>query len=142
MSQPDSSAVDAALMVLLGADAALLALCPNGVYWDEAPAGAKRFVIVSLADEADVAEFQRTAFEDALYLVKAVMLDGTSGNIRAAAARIHQLLQDTNALEVAGYGIMAIYRESRVRQTEVDGVDPMVRWQHRGGRYRVQAATA
>jgi hypothetical protein len=138
----DSSDLDNALVALLGADAALLALCPNGVYMDEAPPGAKKFVIVSLVTGEDVPEFQRTAYEDALYLVKAVMLQGADADIKGAAKRIHEVLQDTNALEAPGYGPATVFRESRVRITEVDDTAPQVRWLHRGGRYRVQATPA
>jgi hypothetical protein len=53
----DSSDVDNALVAKLGADSTLLALMPNGVYWDEAPQGSTRFVIVSLVDERDTAMF-------------------------------------------------------------------------------------
>jgi hypothetical protein len=33
---------------------------------------------------------------------------------------------------------MAMYRETRVRITEVDEVDVSIRWNRRGGHYRVQ----
>jgi hypothetical protein len=39
---------------------------------------------------------------------------------------------------VTGYTWMTTHRENRIRQTEVDEVDPTLRWQHRGGQYRVQ----
>jgi hypothetical protein len=131
--------VDAALVAKLGADTTLLALMPNGVYVDEAPPGSTRFVLVSLVDEDDVAEFGRRAIEDALFLVKAVALSTTSANIRAAAARIDTLLED-GTLSVPGYTFAVMHRESRLRMTEVDDVDASIRWHHRGGRYRVQVA--
>ena len=49
----DTSDIAAALIAKLGSDSALLALCPNGVYWDQAPPGATRFVIVSLRHGED-----------------------------------------------------------------------------------------
>ena len=141
----DSSDIDAALVTKLGSDAALLALCPNGVYVDEAPQGMTKFVIVSLVDESDEAVFGGRAIEDALYLVEARMQSTAGGNIKAAAARIDALLEDqpllapgSPASNVAGYVWMTTYRESRVRQTEVDAVDPSFRWYRRGGNYRVQ----
>lgn len=134
----DSSDIDAAIVVKLGADAALLALCPNGVYVDEAPAGATRFVIVSLIDEADEAVFGGRAIEDAVYLVEARMLSTVSGaNIKGAAARIDALLE-SQPLTVAGYTWMTMHRESRIRLTEVDDQDSTIRWYRRGGNYRVQ----
>jgi hypothetical protein len=133
---PDSSDIDNALIALLGADATLLSLCPNGVYWAEAPPGATRFVIVSLIDEADVQQFGGRSYEDALYLVVARMFSKAGGDIKAAAARIDALL-DRQTLTATGYTPMAMHRESRVRITEVDDADPTLRWQHRGGHYRV-----
>lgn len=142
---PDSSDLDAALVVRLSSDSTLLALCPNGVYVDEAPPGATRFVIVALVDEVDEPVFGKCGYEDALYRVEARMLSTAGGNIKAAAARIHALLEDAHLYaggspqaEVAGYQWMTTYRESRVRLTEVDDLDPAIRWHRRGGQYRVQ----
>lgn len=140
MAVPDSSLVDDALVQKLLNDSQLKQLMPDGVYWDEAKTGAKRFVIVSLVDENDVATMDKgRSIEDALYLVKAVELASSGANIRAAAKRIDQLLDD-GTLSIDGYELMSISRDSRVRSTEVDEVDPTIRWQHRGGRYRVQVA--
>lgn len=138
---PDSSAIENALVAKLGADATLLSLMPNGVHMDEAPHGATKFVIVSLVDEVDIAKFGGRAIEDALYLVKAVALfkQGVAPDIRAAAARIDALLED-GTLTAVGYTLMTIHRESRIRVTEVDELDAGIRWQHRGGQYRVQCS--
>jgi hypothetical protein len=125
----------------LGSDATLLGMMPNGVYWEEAPPGSTRFVIVSLIDEADEGQFGGRAYEDALYLVKAVALSTANANIKGAAARIDALLED-GTLTVAGYTHMAMHREGRIRLTEVDDVDPSIRWYHRGGQYRVRVAPA
>jgi len=137
---PDSSDIDNALIAKLGADSALLAICTNGVYWDEAPPDATKFVIVSLVDEVDVPVFGARAIEDAVYLVKAVGLSTATTNIKGAAARIDVLL-DGGSLTVTGYKLMLMQRESRIRLTEVDEVDPAIRWQHRGGHYRVMVST-
>ena len=135
---PDSSAIDNALIARLGGDATLLALTPNGTYWDEAPAGSTRFVIVSLADQADVQQLGSRAYEDALYAVEARMLSTVAGNDpKGAAAQIDVLLEDV-LLTVTGYTPMRLHREGRIRQTEVDAVDPTIRWYRRGGYYRVQ----
>jgi hypothetical protein len=135
----DSSDIDQAIIAKLGADATLLALTPNGVYWDEAPQGSTRFVIVSLITEFDEAVFDTgRAIEDALYLVEARMLSTVPGaNIKAAAARIDALLED-GVITVNGYTQMVMHREERVRLTEVDDIDSSIRWLRRGGRYRVQ----
>jgi hypothetical protein len=137
----DSSDIENALVAKLGADATLLALVPNGIYMDEAPAGATRFVIVSLVDEADVGRFGGRAIEDALYLVEARMLSTVAGaNVKAAAARIDVLLEQ-GTLTVSGYSLMALFRESRIRLTEVDAADPSLRWFRRGGNYRLVVST-
>jgi len=136
----DSSDIDNALVTKLANDATLLALCPNGVYVDEAPAGSTRFVIVSLVEEADGGIFGGRAMEDALYQVEAQMLSTAGGNIKAAAARIDALLEQ-GTLTVAGYSTMALFRESRIRLTEVDAADNAIRWFRRGGNYRLVVST-
>lgn len=136
---PDSSDIDQALLAKLGADATLLALMPNNVHWDMAPQNSTRYVLVSLLDEADVQKFGGRSHEDALYLVKAVgryIVNTTPPDVKAAAARIDVLL-DGQTLTVSGYTTMVMVRETRIRYTEVDEVDPTVRWLHRGGQYRV-----
>lgn len=135
----DSSAIDAALVAKLVNDGALMALMSDGVFFDEAKQGATKFVIVSLLQEADEGRFNGRAYEDALYLVKAVELGMSGTNAKAAAARIDALLEDVS-LSITGYAWMTTHREARVRMVEVDEVDPSIRWQHRGGHYRVEAS--
>jgi hypothetical protein len=115
-----------------------MALVPDGVFFDMSNEGAKRFVIVSLTDETDDLVFGGRGFETATYLVKAVMLSSSGGNIKAAAARIDALLEN-GTLNVSGYTVMSIRRESRIRTTEPNDQDPTIRWFHRGGRYEVMA---
>lgn len=136
---PDSAAIDQALIAKLGSDATLLSYMTNGVYPDEAPPNMTKFVIVSLVDEHDEPMFGSRAYEDALYLVKAVEKGTDATNARAAAARIDTLL-DYGTMTVTGYGVMTMRRESRVRMTEVDDLDKSIRWQHRGGQYRVMVS--
>jgi hypothetical protein len=131
---PDSGDVDAALSAKLLADATLTATMTDGVWFDIAPKGKTKFIIVSLLNEDDEPMFQGRAFEDALYLVKAVAMETTGANVKAAAARIDALL-DGGTLTVAGYSLMRMERVNRVRYTEVDEKDNDVRWQHRGGHY-------
>jgi hypothetical protein len=138
---PDSAAIDAAIVSKLLADATLMALATDGVYIDEAAQNAKKFVIVSLVDESDAQQFGGRAFEDALYLVKFVELSTTSANAKTAAARIDTLLEQ-GTLTATGYGLMMMRREARlVPQVEVDEADPSIRWQHRGGHYRIVMST-
>ena len=132
----DSSVIENALIAKLLADATLMALTTDGVYFDEAAPGKTKFVIVSLVDEHDEPMFGSRAFEDALFMVKAVALSTAGMNIQTAAARI-DTLREQGTLTASGYSLMALRRESRIRQTEVDDLDPSIRWQHRGGLYRV-----
>ena len=69
------------------ADATLMALMPDGVYWDVARQGATRFVIVSQVFHLDVPMHGQTAYEQVTYLVKAVELATSGANIQAAACR-------------------------------------------------------
>lgn len=147
---PDSSDIDNALIAKLGADSALLALEPNGVYWeDEVPPGSTRFVQVSLIEAPDTQMFGGRAFESPLYLVKVVErgMQGDPKNAKAAAARLDALLDpqppDPPAtLTVPGYGVLNIEREARIRITEVDSSNTDIRWRHRGGHYRVMVSPA
>jgi len=134
----DSSDVDAALVSRLAGDAALAALMQSGafVFIDEAPTGSSRFVIVSLVDEFDVAQFGGRSHEDNLFLVEARMLSTAGGAIKTAAARIDALLEQAT-FSIPGFSLMTCHRERRVRSTEVDDLDSSIRWFRRGGNYRV-----
>ena len=134
----DTSDIASALIAKLGSDAELLSLCPNGVYWDEAPPGSTRFVIVAFINAIDRGVFGRRAIEEGIYLVEARMLSTVQGaNIKRAAARIDELLED-QPLTVAGYTWSTMHRLEPVRMTEVDEVDPSIRWNRRGGQYFVE----
>lgn len=153
----DSIAIDNALIAKLGADAALIGVMSNGVYWQIAPPSTAtkpmtKFVIVSLTSSRDGRHFGRRSFEEIIYLVKAVTVSTVADAAalgRQAAARIDTLLDpqppDPPAmLTVPGYTPMAIFRDpdtERVNVTEVDDVDPTIRWYHRGGHYRVVLST-
>lgn len=144
MSVPDSGAIGNALVAKLGADSALLALCPNGVYWaDDAPEGLTRFVTVSLVVSFDDALFGGRAFEEHTFEIEAKMLSGigTVANLAAAAARIDVVLEDS-PLIVSGFTWMETRRRGTERVVERDGVDPKLLWRRRGGQYVVQMALA
>jgi hypothetical protein len=137
---PDSSLVEDALMEKLRTDSQLKSMCPDGVWWDTGDEKSKRFIVCSMVDHSDVAVFGGRAWEDNLFLVKAVMLNSAGGSVKAAAARIDALLND-QALDVGGgFGFMAMFRERRIRITEKDSENSAVRWLHRGGHYRVQVS--
>lgn len=135
---PDSSDIDSALVAKLSGDAQLMALMTDGVFFDQAPQGATKFVLLSIVDEADFPIFRQRGFEDHTYLVKAVELSTSGANVKSAAARIDALLEG-GVLVVTGYNVIAMQRIARIRVTEVDDLDSSIRWQHRGGRYEVVA---
>jgi len=135
--RPSSRNVDAAIVGKLLADPALTTLMPDGVFWGEAKQGSTRFVIVSLAHDSIIPIFDGHGIADSLYVVKAVALATTGADTKAAEDRIAQLLEDQE-LTAAGYTWMATFGEQRIRDTEVDQIDPTIRWQHGGAYYRVQ----
>jgi hypothetical protein len=140
---PDSGEIDNALVQRLQNDAQLMAMLPNGVHFDEAPQDSEHFALVSLVEALNRSQLgdaqARRAAEQCEYIVKAVMLNASSANARQAAARIDTLLEDT-PLTINGFTCLEIYRLRRIRDTEVDSVDASIRWQHRGGYYRITAA--
>lgn len=142
MVLPDSSEVDSAVVALLTNDDELAALMPDGVSFDVSLKGASRFVIVSQLAHEETRMFGGTAWEVFTYLVKAVARNSSGasaeGNVRRAAARIHELLEGA-VLTVTGYQVMLCKRLERVRFTEVDE-DNDARWQHRGGQYELWAS--
>jgi hypothetical protein len=134
-----SSAIDRALLALLAGDATLMALTPDGVFWDEGPPHATRLVIVSLLSEVDGYMQGGRAWEDGLYLVKAVTLNAAATAIDAAD-RIDLLLEGAQ-LMATGYTPMVTMGEERIRHTEVDEADDSVRWFHIGRHYRIVMST-
>lgn len=147
MAALDSSLVDDAIIATLLNDSQLRSLLPDGVWSDVAGEGKTRFVIISLVDHSDVRVFDGLAYEDALYLIKAVVKSGVpGGDIRAASFRIDAILAGADGkgalIPIPNYGSLSIARESRVRYTEPDEEIDAVRWFHRGGRYRVHASAA
>lgn len=134
---PDSGNVDAALIATLLNDSQLMTFATDGVWFDVAKKNATKFVLVSLLHEGDVTMFGGRAFEQHLYLVKAVALASTGADVRSAAARIDALL--ATPFTITGYSIGRLARVERVRYTEVDE-DNDARWQHRGGHYELWAS--
>lgn len=142
---PDSADIEAALVAKLRGDTTLLGYATGGVWEDEAPPGLTAFVIVALLDATDVQGFGGRAIEDPLYLVEYRELKlkpPATSHAKAAAALIDGLLDPQPplppaTLTVPGYGLMTLQREVRIRSTEVDDRDESIRWNRRGGHYRV-----
>ena len=132
---PDTAAVDTALLAKLGADATLTTLMPGGIWFDVGPHGVEKFVLVAQLAHEDHYLFGGSAWEVITYLIKAVALSTSVTDAKAAASRIHTLLQD-GTLTPTGYGLMRMQRAERVRFTEVDQQTD-ARWQHSGAHYEV-----
>jgi hypothetical protein len=133
----NSSAIDNALIAKLLADTGsggLMTFMTDGVYWGEGPPGATRLVIVSLATPHDTRMFGGRAFEENTYMVKAVALSTSGGNVESAAARLDDLLEG-GTLTIPGYHFVSMTRNEdfpRIRETERDEADKSILWQHRG----------
>lgn len=136
----DTGLVDSALMELLANDAALTALCPDGVYWGVRPPGATAFVLVLLFTSLDRPGLNGiTLHERTIYLVKSVVMAKSRTVPRQAAARIHELLHGTMLdLSAAGYAAMNLARIERVAYPEIDDANKAV-WHHTGGQYELMA---
>jgi hypothetical protein len=139
VSGTDTGAVDTALLELLRADAALLAVCPDGIQYAIADPAAQRFVLVDRIDHSvDLRMFGGAAAEAYLYLVKAVLPEPSSRNAREAARLISVRLDGSGALAAAGYALMRPIEEvESVRLVEVDELNPDRRVQHWGGQYAI-----
>jgi len=137
MSVANVAAVDAALVAVLANDAALLALLPDGVYLDNPPANATRFVIVQYQIHEDVEGFRAPLYESFLYGVTARVLETSVATANAAALRIHELLQDQILTGIAGYTHMSTLRVGRVQTRDIDPIDNDIRWQIAGGDYEI-----
>lgn len=135
----DSAALDAAVISLLLNDTTLQGLLPDGVYFDFAAPGAQRYTLVTITAAPDTSMFGSRACEGPVYLVLAVVLSVTGGNIQAAAARIDALL-DGATVSATGYKPATLRRLSRVRHSDPDSADASHRWQTRGGEYELWAA--
>lgn len=144
---PDPSDIRQALLVKLNGDATLLTYMPNGAHWNEAPAGSRRHIIVSLVAPSHARSFSGRSHHDNLYMVKAVALStetNATANTKNAAARILTIL-DGGTLTITGFTLMTMMLDPDldvIDYLEVDDVDPGVRWIHRGGHYRVVASTS
>jgi hypothetical protein len=143
---PESAAIDEALIDLLNGDAELRATMPDGAFFDAAPPDKTRFVIVTLESHVDGAAFPGVhAFEDLVYAIEAVALTtiaNANRDVRTAAARIDTLLDGNRTLTAPGYELMVMQRTGdRIRLTEVDDLDPTIRWYHRGWRYQIVMST-
>jgi len=113
------------------------------VYYAIAPPDALAFVTVTRVNQRTEEMFHGRAWEETVYLVAAI--EASTVPVRqnaAAAARIDALLEDGDLALPSGFGVMAMYCESAIRDTRPDPTDPAGRqWAIRGGHYRVWVTT-
>lgn len=141
-----------AIVAYLDADATLQGLATGGVWTDPAPEAATPvtdatiapvFVTVGLLSDRPQWCSGGLGYHDALYTVQAVGPSDRLRDIEAAALRIFTLL--TRSLSegrvIAGWDIGGLRLEAAVEFPDPE-VATGVRWEHRGGQYRVLAAVA
>lgn len=133
----DANDVERALIGKLSGDPELTGYLPDGVYYDEAPIGATRFVIVSLSSSRGLYELDDDeTFREFVYVVKAVVQASGSDPVAKADKRIQALIdrQDLDLPPSAGAELMVARWVDRIRYTESVNNET---WQHRGGRYQI-----
>jgi hypothetical protein len=144
-SLPGTHLITVGIYNKLAADATLIGLLPDGVWLEVAMPSSTgvprtKFAIVShVPISRDVGVFGRRAYEEHLYMVKAVTRDLSPKTANSAADRINELLEDT-PIAVEGYTWMTTHRTDWIELQEIDDADPKLAWQHRGGHFKVQYA--
>lgn len=133
-----ATAVDAAVFNLVASDPTLMALAPDGVFFDLAPEGKTKFVLVTMVDENDEPMFGGRAAETYFYTIKHVELADDSADGAAAEARIDAIFEQ-QPLSISGYAHTLTRRDGRIRYTEDDEIG-LTRWHHRGGRYELHVS--
>jgi hypothetical protein len=136
----DSGAVDAAVFAALAGDATLQALCPDGVWRNQAPQSRTRFVVVIQNGHEDANLYQGSAFETFVYGITAVLKDQSSINASLAADQIQTVLEALP--DPTGYVLTVTQRTERLAYSEPDPANPDLFWQHFGGLYEVMVTPA
>jgi hypothetical protein len=138
----DAGAVDAAVMAVLRADSALMARCPDGVFYGVARPGAAACVIVDRFDHVVHANlFSPAGDETFTYVVTAVLPDTDATAAREAALRIRTVLDGNETLTIAGYALQRPVREEqslRWPEPNPGNIDQFV--QHWGGHYSLDVS--
>lgn len=131
--------VDIAVLNRIASDATLKTIMPDGTWWKVSASGKTRVVLLDLLHH-EVTEMQGAiAYEQMLYLVKAVEYSQSGLNVINAAKRIQALLLDA-VFPITGYTVMRIQLSELVHYAEPDSANPDQRWQHCGAVYRVSVS--
>lgn len=133
----DASQLEAAIFAALNGDATLQTLCPDGAWWNYAPQGKTKFIIVAQPAHEDLQEFQDEAFERFTYQITARSKEASSITVDAAAARIRIVIEGMTS--ATGYLVTAAQRIERIKYADPDPVDAALVWQHAGGLYEILA---
>jgi hypothetical protein len=137
MSEP--GAVDVAVLEVLRGDAALMALVNGALFFGVAKQGYETFVAVDrLSGLVDRDCFAEATGETFLYQVKAVTPGTATNGVRAAAARIRELLDGRETLDAVGYALQRPIEEVEpLRLEDYDEANPDRVAQIWGGRYEI-----
>lgn len=107
----------------------------KSIYYQQAPAGAAYPYIVFNKQAGNPTEAfgQPSAFENDVWLVKAIDQDATADDAEAIQARVMALLNDTT-LSISGKTLCYLRRQSDVEYVEVD---EGTAYRHAGSLYRL-----
>jgi hypothetical protein len=141
-----------AIVAYLDADSTLTTYAPGGVWTDPAPEAATPitegsvapvFVTVGLLSDRPQWCSGGLGYHDALYTVQAVGPSDRLRDIEAASLRIYELLtrSESEGRDIDGWDIGGLRLEAVVEFPDPE-VATGIRWEHRGGQYRVLAAVA
>lgn len=132
--------VDAALLAQLQADAALVALVPDGIYFGDAKAASLRWLQVAQIHQDNEDMFNAVAYESILYQITAVIQNTSAVPAINAAVRIEAVMRALApaTFMVANYRLMSVQRTARIRYTERDKANADLIWQHHGAQYDVR----
>lgn len=132
------SALRNAITLALQADSGVTSLATGGIHPHVAPEGAECPYVIVIAQQAPQPErvFQGIAFEDAIYLVKAVDKNPSPETVGQINAAIRAAL-DGAEISVEGYELITlIWRGDLSYFEEYDGQV----YQHEGGFYQIWAS--
>jgi hypothetical protein len=143
MTTPAISSLDAAVVAQLAQDPDVLAFvgpAPGGVYFDVAPEGADRYVVVVLENYSVLRAMPGgvVVLETCTYAIRAWAQDVSAQAVEAAALAIRRALERDD-YPITGYTLKRSQHVDYLRKNAVDDTTGRT-WQNFGGRYDVQAA--
>jgi hypothetical protein len=113
-----------------------MALMADGVHWDLATANSTKYVLVSQQAHETQYVMNGVAWERVVYEIRATCQGSSAAEVKQAARRIHELLEDGTLTIDGYYPPMLMRRVQRIRRSEPSQTTGL-RWHHRGGQYEV-----